>query len=451
MPEIKAIRGLRYDLGHVGALADVVAPPYDVIDADQQQALYDRHESNVVRLILNREEASDDEQDNRYTRAGKLLTDWTRQGVMQREPDPAIYVYHQVFTHDGQEFTRRGFICGVKLERFGEGTIYPHEQTHAGPKADRLNLIKATATQLSPIFGIYPDAENVAQELLEEACVGRTPLEVDDGKGTVHRMWPVTDVQVLAKAGAAMSGRPTFVADGHHRYETACNYRDLAAGEGEGHNKNHPVNHTLMMFVSMDDPGMIVLPTHRLFRGVPAMTSEQLIAKLGDCFETEPAGEGPNSAPAVWEQIEIEDEQGMLGLYTEQDQRWTIARITDVGRDRLKQLAPEQSDEWRELGVSILHRLVMDELLDQKELPKPLYSRDMAELVQGLERGDAAGRDATGQISEGGKFNLAALVMPASLDHVRAISEHGERMPAKSTFFYPKLLTGLVLLPLTSS
>jgi uncharacterized protein (DUF1015 family) len=345
---------------------------------------------------------------------------------------------------------------GVKLTKLtpsGRPTSFAYLGIHPrrSPAAVQAGSLSVTATQLSPIFGIYPDAENVAQELLEEACVGRTPLAVDDGKGTVHRMWPVTDVQVLAKVAAAMSGRPTFVADGHHRYETACNYRDLVAGQGDARDKNHPANHTLMMFVSMDDPGMIVLPTHRLFRGVPAMTADQLITKLGGCFATEAAGEDPTIAPAVWEQIGIEDEQGTLGLYTEQDRRWTIARITAVGRDRLKQLAPERSDEWRELGVSILHRLVMDELLEQKELPKPLYSRDLAELIQGLEHGDAAGRDATGQISEGGKFNLAALVMPASLDHVRAISEHGERMPAKSTFFYPKLLTGLVLLPLSSS
>ncbi|MCA9155404.1 MAG: DUF1015 domain-containing protein, partial [Planctomycetales bacterium] len=190
MPDIHAFRGLRYDLGHVGSLSDVIAPPYDVIDPALQDRLYKSHPANVVRLILNRDEPGDDEANNRYSRAARFLRNWQKEGVLQSEPNPALYVYHQVFSWGGQEFTRRGFMGRCRLEKFGEGRIYPHEETHASAKADRLKLTRACRANLSQIFGIYPDAENVAQTLLEEAVSGVAPLEATDHLGVVHRMWP---------------------------------------------------------------------------------------------------------------------------------------------------------------------------------------------------------------------------------------------------------------------
>ena len=448
MPDTQAFRGLRYDLGHVGSLADVVAPPYDVIDAEHQDELYKCHPSNVVRLILNREEPGDDETNNRYTRAARLLKNWRSEGVLQTEPDGAIYVYHQTFDVGGVEFTRRGFMCRVRLQSFGSGTIYPHEETHSGPKADRLKLISACKANLSQIFGLYPDPENAAQETLEAAIVGKTPLEARDHLDVVHRMWPVTDVSVIAAVSAIMGPKPTYIADGHHRYETACNYRDQLAEQAGGLSTEHPANFVLMMCVGMSDPGMVVLPTHRLFRGMPEMTSGELVEKLGDCFTTDERGKGPAAAAELWEEIETGDDQATLGLFTHEDQRWILARLTDAGRAKMAQLASDRSSEWQGLGVSILHRLVMETLLEATDLPKPMYVHDVAELAAGLEQGDSAGRDATGQMGSGGAFNLAAMVMPATLEHIRRISEHGERMPAKSTYFYPKLLCGMVINPL---
>ncbi len=448
MPEIQAFRGLRYDLGHVGSLSDVVAPPYDVIDEAMQSELYKKHPANVIRLILNRDEPGDDEQSNRYTRAGRFLKNWVREGVLFHEADPAIYVYHQVFSVEGNAFTRRGFMCRTRTTPFGEGDIYPHEETHSKAKVDRLNLTRACRTNLSQIFGLYPDPQAEAQEMLEQAIVGQTPIESVDHLGVIHRLWPVTDVDVITCLVASMAGRPTFVADGHHRYETACNYRaELEAKQGPLP-ADHPANFVLMMCVGMSDPGMIVLPTHRLFRGLPAMTSEELIARLGDCFKTKLAGEGADLAGNVWDEIETEDCQSTLGFYTEEDQRWVLARLTGEGEERMAQLAADQSPEWRSLGVSILHRLVVETLLEADDLPAPKYVHSVAELEAGINEGDRAGRDATGQMGQGGAFSLAALVMPATIDHIQAISEHGERMPAKSTYFYPKLLSGLVFNPL---
>ncbi len=452
MPDIQAFRGIRFDLARVGALSDVIAPPYDVIDADLLRELHDKHPHNCVRIILGQDEPGDDEANNRYSRAARFLRCWRREGVLFTESDPALYVYHQQFTEAGQEYTRRGFMCRVRLERFGEGSIHPHEETHGGPKADRLKLWQACRMNCSQIFGLYPDAENVAQQLLDQTILGQTPLEAADHLGVLNRIWPVTDVAVITDVIAALGGKPVYIADGHHRYETACTYRDELAAELEREGKTldpeHPANFVLMMCVSMSDPGMIVLPTHRLFRGLPAITAEQLRARLGDDFQTEPAGEGSRRAPEMWEEIETEDRQSTLALYTAEDQSWTLARLTDAGRTKMAQVAPDQCADWQNLGVSLLHRLLVETLLDAPNLPAPKYVRSIEEVVEGLERGDTVGRDHTGQQSSGGRFELAALVMPATIEHIRAISNAGQRMPAKSTYFYPKLLSGLVFNPL---
>jgi uncharacterized protein (DUF1015 family) len=409
-----------------------------VIDAELQDQLYKRHPANVVRLILNRVEPGDDETNNRYSRAARFLKNWCSEGVLATEPDPALYVYHQVFRFGGQEFTRRGFMGRVRLVRFGEGNIYPHEETHASAKADRLKLTEACKANLSQIFGIYADPQNEAQTILEQHVTGRTPVEATDHLGVVHRLWPVTNVKAISEVAAVMGPRAVYVADGHHRYETACNYRDQLAA-AQPLDSNHAANFVLMMCVSMNDPGMIVLPTHRLFRGLPAIGSQQLVQQLGDCFTTEVMGEGAALASEVWERIQLADDQGTIGLFAADDGRWVLAQITEAGRRRMAEIASDHSSDWQGLGVAILHRLIVTDLLAATDLPKPTYVHQVQEVVEALDSGDA----------EGAAYPLAALVMPASLEHIRVISQHGERMPAKSTYFYPKLLSGLVINPLS--
>ena len=433
MPEIQAFRGLRYDLGHVGSLSDVVAPPYDTIGPKLQDDLYKRHPCNVVRLILNRQEPGDDDaENNRYTRAARFLKNWRSEGVLFTEADPAVYVYHQEFTYEGTSYTRRGFMARLTLSPFGEGQVFPHEETMPGPKMDRLMLTVVCRANLSQIFAVYPDPANEAQNLLEDAVAEQTPVVATDHLGVVHRLWPVTDVGVISAVASSVGPKPLFVADGHHRYETACDYRQQIYDAGML-SKDHPANFVLTMCVAMEDPGLIVLPSHRLLRGLPQMTSPELAARLGDCFTTRPAGEGLKPADTIWEEIETAGDQGTLGLFTQKDGRWLIAQLTAAGRQRLAQVAEDHTPQWRELGVSILHRLIIEDLLGCADPPKPTYVHLVEELVEGL---------ATGE------YPLGALVMPATVDHVRTISLGGERMPSKSTYFYPKLLSGLVINPL---
>ena len=438
MPEIHAFHGLRYDLGHVGSLSDVIAPPYDVIDPALQDELYKRHPANVIRLELNREEPGDDETHNRYTRAAKFFKNWRGEGVLQLDSQPALYVYHQTFEYNGQTITRRGFMCRVKLERFGEGKIYPHEETHASAKADRLKLTTACQANLSQIFGLYPDPDNAAQEVLETATIGMTPLEATDHLGVKHRMWVVTDLQTINKVTAIVNARPMFIADGHHRYETACNYRDELAKQGKL-TPQHPANCVLTQCVSMSDPGLVVLPTHRLFRGLPELTSTELADKLRAYFDLTPVGTKPSAAGDIWEKIEVDGDQGQMAFYTTKDGQWTLAKLNEAGRAKMAEISTDHSEEWQGLGVAVLQRLVIENLLGAKNLPKARYVHLVEEAVEGLEKGDVIGEGATG-----GTFPLACLVMPATIDHIQAVSEHHERMPAKSTYFYPKLLSGLV-------
>ncbi|MEM7561288.1 MAG: DUF1015 domain-containing protein [Planctomycetota bacterium] len=442
MPKIRAFRGLRYNLAQVGSLSDVIAPPYDVVDANLQQELYDNSPFNFIRLELTKRDDDDEDPNAVYERAATLFRQWIRDGVLQHEPDPAIYVYQQVFEYLGTTFTRRGFMTRVELVRFGEGNIYPHEQTHSKAKDDRLRLTRACQANMSQIYGLYPDAENAAQNLLEAHISGTAGLEAQDHLGVTHRLWPVTDQDLISKVAALIEDKPMFVADGHHRYETACNYRDELAKEHGGELPgDHPANFVLTMVMSMDDPGLIVLPTHRLLHGVEAFDSGELRAKLGDSFDCEDAGEGPEAANEVWKQIEELDDQGAFGLYTTKDQKWTLVTANANTEAKMQEVAGEQSEDWRSLGVAMLHGLIIDDLLGMKGHPKPNYVHLVQEVVDGL----------NGKLEGDQEYPFAALVMPATVEDIRKVSLHKERMPAKSTYFYPKLLSGLVVNPLDAS
>ncbi|MFK7767165.1 MAG: DUF1015 domain-containing protein [Mariniblastus sp.] len=446
MADIQAFRGLRYDLGKVGSLSEVVAPPYDVIDSDQQAAFYDLNEHNVVRLILNR---GDDLLPNQtiYQRAAEHLKCWRRDGILTTENVGTIYVYHQTFTSEGQTFTRRGFMCRVRLEPFGEGSIYPHEETHSKAKEDRFNLMTACRANLSQIFSIYPDAENEAQEILEAAIDDRTPLTAIEPNGVKHEMWMVTNADAIANVSQVMGKKPMYIADGHHRYETACNIQKARA-EAEKLGPDDPANYVMMMCVSMNDPGMVVLPTHRLFRGIAPISSEEFQTQTAAAFDCTIVGKGVTLAQDVWDEIAVEDRQATMGFYCRKDDTWVVARLNADGAVLMEELASNQSEEWQSLGVALLHRLVAGRLLGYSDLGSPKYVHSIKEVIDGLTKGDDSGRDATGQAGSGAPFELGCLVMPASVQDVKAISEHGERMPAKSTYFYPKMLSGLVINPL---
>lgn len=432
MPEIQAFRGIRYDLGHVGSLSDVLAPPYDVISPELQEELYRKHPCNFVRLELNRIEPGDDETNNRYTRAARFYKAWRNQGVLFQEADPAIYVYHQQFELEGCTFLRRGFMARMRISAFGQGQVFPHEETRQAAKLDRLMLTVVTKANFSQVFGLYPDPELRTDALLDQAIAGRTPLEAVDHLGVVHRLWPVTDVDVISAVAAQISPKPILIADGHHRYETACKYREETYESGFLR-PDHPANYVLMAFVAMEDPGLAILPTHRLFKDVPDLSATELADRLEDCFRVEPARQGPAAATEVWEDLQILGQPTTLALFTRRDQQWLLAELTPAGRQRMDTVAADHTPEWRALGVGVLHRLVVETLLGRPSCREIRYVHRVEEVVQGL---------------ASGQYPLAAMLLPVTVQQVREVSFQGDRMPAKSTYFYPKLLSGLVINPL---
>ena len=430
MAEVHPFRGLRYDLACVGNLSAVIAPPYDVIDATLQQKLYDLSPYNFVRLILNKELPTDTPTENRYSRSARLFKEWLADGVIAQDSARSLYVYHQDFEVEGRRYTRKGFMGRVRLEKFGEGNIYPHEETLSGPKADRLKLFHATNMNLSQIFGLYPDEAGEVQAKLD-AAVGRSlPIQATDHLGVVSKLWAVTDQHVISEVASLLSAKPVFIADGHHRYETALRYRDEKAATGDLKGDDAPANFVLMMLVSMSDPGLAILPTHRLISGLDALTSAQAAAILGQHFEIEQVGSGLEAMRETWERIEMDGSQELLGFGTVADSVWQTARFRSP--DLMTQLAGEHSDDWRSLGVAILQRVVLERLLPEAGMREP-----KCQYVHLLKEVDDAVVAKSCQ--------LVALVAPATMDHVESIAGNLEKMPPKSTYFYPKLLTGLVV------
>lgn len=424
MADIRAFRGFRYDPAKVGTLSDVVAPPYDVIDAALQKALYDRSPFNAIRVELTQDEPGDTETNNKYTRAGQTMRDWLAAGAVAQDTARSLYVYEQEFEAEGKTYVRRGFLARVRLEPFGTGRIFPHEQTMSGPKQDRLNLYRATNFNLSPVFGLYPDDDGEVAAKLAPLVQNSPPRVAKDHLGVINRLWVVTDQAAISAVIGLMGPKPVFIADGHHRYETGLKYLEEQKAAGHVADDEASQNFCLMMLVGMTDPGLIILPTHRLVSGLPKITSEQFREVLKDQFAI---SEEPD-ATAAWEHVQMDGAQSTLGFGTVADGKWLVAKLYDP--TALDDLAPQQSADWRGLGVSILHKLVLDKLV------KDRFGEGSCRYVHLLkEVTDACAAK---------ECQLACLVPPATMEHVETIAGNRETMPPKSTYFYPKLLTGMV-------
>ena len=426
MADIRAFRGFRYDLGQVGSLSDVVAPPYDVIDPELQQKLYEASPFNAVRLELPKDQPGDDASVNRYSRAAATLRDWLAGQVLRQDTSRGLYVYEQEFEVEGTTYRRRGFLARVRLEPFGTGRIFPHEQTLSGPKEDRLKLYRATGFNLSPIFGLYPDADGRVAAVLEPFTHKGPPLVATDHLGVTNRLWVVTDTHAVSTVTGLMGPKPVYIADGHHRYETGLKYLEERRAAGDVPDDEAAANFTLMMLVGMNDPGLVILPTHRLLSGPGPLRTRDLEKLLAAHFEVvERSG---TDAKATWDYLQMDGDQTTLGFGTGSDGEWFVAKLRDPGV--MAELAPEHSPDWRELGVSVLHRLVIDRLLVPARGPVACRFVHLLREVT----------DALGAKS----CDVAALVPPATMAHVERIAARHEKMPPKSTYFYPKVLTGMV-------
>lgn len=425
MPEIRPFTGLRYNESRFGAdLSAVIAPPYDVLDETDKKVLLNGHPNNIVGVDLPHVPPKSAGPDAVYAEAARQFESWRRMGIIVQEPQPAIYVYHQKYAIDGQEFTRKMFFARMKLEAFGTGSVFPHEQTFGGPKEDRLKLMRATQCQLSPVFGLYSDPDNGVSAALDVATVRPNAVATKDN--VENRLWVVPDGSLIDAVCRRMAGTPVYIADGHHRYGTALIYRD-ELGELPA---DHPANYVLVGFCAMEDPGAVILPTHRVLSGFGAKKPSEILAALEKGLKTRTAN--PNIIDP--EKLLPAGSKDDLGIYVAAGDRMYTATFTQ--REILKSLAPERSDAWRALDLAYLHRFLIDELIT-------------AGALGGKPASVAYLKSAAGAVEVARKENgIALLTKPCTMAELKAVSDAGDLMPQKSTYFYPKLVTGFVVNPL---
>jgi uncharacterized protein (DUF1015 family) len=437
MAQVIPFRGTLYDPSTVGEIRQVVAPPYDIIDAAMQQSLHERHPQNIVRLELGSDRDGDGPASNKYRRAAASLKEWLRAGVMRRDTDPTLY-YHTIeyvppYASSGTP-TRvlKGFLATVALEEFGTGKIYPHENTRAAAKSDRLNLMEACAANFSPIFSLYSDPSGEILASLEQVTATEKPrVDFHDDAGFRQRLWSVTNTMVLQKVIEAMKNKPIFIADGHHRYETALNYRRFRreqAGAGAS-GALQPYDAVMMLFSSLEDPGLTVLPTHRVLTStLPA--AADIKQTLVDSFELIDFPFHPDQEANVRQEfLQALRTRGqaahVFGLAIRRDSHYYLLQLRQVHQ-------PAAADSPRNrLDVSILQERVVGALCPTaKEQEAILYTKDDHEALNWV---------------LGGTGTAALLLNPTKVSEVQAVASAGERMPHKSTYFFPKPLTGLVI------
>ncbi|HUB73143.1 MAG TPA: DUF1015 domain-containing protein [Solirubrobacteraceae bacterium] len=420
MADVQPLRALHYDPAVVGSLSAVVAPPYDVIDAAQRQALLARSPYNVVAVDLPKAEPGGSDP---YAAAADLFARWRRDGALVRDEQPALWAHTQDYTGpDGRARTRRGFFCRVRIEDYGPGRVRPHERTHPGPKEDRLRLTRATRANISPIFSLYSDPAQAAWAALAPAAERQPWAQVSDADGTVHRLWRVAEPDAIAAVQAAASGSELLIADGHHRYETMQAYAEEVGGEGDH-------RYILMCLVALEDPGLTVFPTHRLIGGLDDSRREALERTLRRSFEIE-------EVPI--EQIAPAPGRGplQLGYFEGREQR--PLRLTLSDQAIADAALPGFSEAYRQLDTGVLETLVLKGALgysdeDIAHFNGLFYARDTAEALA---------------MVRSGAYDAAFLMRPTPVEQVREVAAAGENMPPKSTFFFPKLLTGLLFNPL---
>lgn len=430
MSAIRPLRAIRYATRPGKAdLSAKLAPPYDVLDEAGKQRLLNGDPDNFVGVDLPVVPAKAAGPAAVYAAAAARLQGWLDSRVMLREQAPALYVYHQTYTHAGVRYVRKKFFARLRAEPFGTGSVFPHERTFGGPKEDRLALTKATEANLSPIFGLYEDGANEVSRMLEAALPGE-PVATGTLEGVAGALWAVTDKAVIERCTKLLAPRPIYIADGHHRYGTALLYRDWLVQEQGPLPDEHPANYVLCVFCAMEDPGLLILPTHRvLSQNVAAVFARPEVASQVQCTPLDVAG-GDAAVQAL-------SRFGPQAVALFDGTRGRYLAVQPKAVALLDSLEPSHSLAWRRLALAFLHAYLIDRVVRPQlcggEEPKIQYIKDAGEAVS------------TAQAARGSAFLMQATTMK----ELRDVCSAGDLMPQKSTFFYPKLASGLVVNPLS--
>jgi len=429
MADIRPFRALRYDLQRVTA-SQVVTQPYDKITAAMQERYYAASPYNLVRIILGRAESGDNTLKNVYTRARDFSQNWRAEGVLRQDAEPSIYAYSQAFTApSGVSCERRGFIALGRVEDYSAQVVYRHEQTLAKPKADRLELLRATRTHFEQLFLLYEDSGEIDSLLATQT---KPTIDVVDEYGVTHRVWQISDPAVIASVRSAMRDRKLVIADGHHRYETALNFRNESRDSSKQHDPDAPYEFVMMTFVNMNDPGLLVLPTHRVVHSLSSFSMESFLKTAGELFEVEELDASIDAAKAT----EVLREKGRSGTAL-------LAATTDRAvvlhsqKPALLRYMEGLSQRQQSLDVVVLHKGLLEGVLKLSE--ESIRNQQNLSYIREASEALASARGRT----QGKKADVVFLMNPCPVQKVRDIAFAGEVMPQKSTDFYPKLLSGL--------
>jgi uncharacterized protein (DUF1015 family) len=439
MAEVYPFRGILYNPECIADMADVVTPPYDVISLREQEAFHQRHANNVIRLILGKAQPDDSGPSDVHTRAAAYFQKWMETRVLVRDKGPAFYFTSVTFTSGQQRITRYGVICCVRLEPFEKGIVLPHERTFSKVKTERLQLMQACHTNFSPIFGLYADSNGILQKLTEIEKSQAPDMDFLDNQGLGHKLWRITDKEIQAYIASSLKDQCIYIADGHHRYETALNYRTWVKENTPGFEENHPANFVMMSLSSMKDPGMVILPAHRLLNDVPVEAVDTLIDKARACFEilSFSTEAGMNQALDAFDASLVANaDRNAIGLYIKNQPALNVL-ILKNGIMKQK-YADEFPQALRDLDVTVLTRLLMEELL----------GFDQSRLDDAARIGYATTTRAAVQAVQEGPADIAFILNPTKIEQVQEVSRQGLIMPRKSTYFYPKVGSGLVINPL---
>ena len=432
MADIRPFSGIQYSPELRSHLAALVTPPYDVISPEAQVAYYDRHPNNIIRLELGLDEPGDDTLNNRYTRAAATFADWRLRGILRQDAQPAMYLYRQRFRIGGKDYWRASLLARVRLEPWEAGVVLPHEKTMAKPKSDRLKLLRACAANLSPIMSLYQDEKGTLQQLFK--ALNEFPPEADftDEAGEEHWLLPITDEAHIRTIQDFFGDQRLFIADGHHRYETALAYRDELREMRKELHPEDAANFVLMSLSAFEDPGVVILPTHRLIKGIAAERIRSLTETLKPYFTLEVL---PVSLSATQALDALSAEAGAACVLVTPEQTFRLRARPEAAQ---RMAATGRSAAWQSLDVAILQTLVLEEGLGLDA--DAITGGDFLTYIR-----DA---DAAVDAVQTGKAQLAALVRSTRVEQLRDVAAAGDRMPQKSTYFYPKLITGLVINPL---
>jgi uncharacterized protein (DUF1015 family) len=428
--EIKSFKGYRYNNDKVGSAADCVAPPYDVINAEQQERLYQKSPYNIVRITKGKTEEFDGDGNNVYSRAAGYFDSWLESGALKQDAEKSIYAYVQEFEAAGKSYTRSGFIALGKLAQFGQG-VRPHEKTLDGPKADRLNLMRATEAQFGQIFMLYDDPEHIADAIIAQAAQNPPLLSFVDDENVAHSLYGINDETNITDIAAMMADKEAVIADGHHRYETSLNYFN-ETGRPEAAFR-------MMTFVNMHNEGLVILPTHRLVGNLADFDPETLRENLSADFEVTFYGKDKNKDKAVmFKDLKKDFDKSRIsfGIY---DNSGCFSRASLKSLESIAHAAGEMSEASQKLDVTVLHKMILEGILGINE--QALASESNLEYIKDI--GDAIDRSTA--LVDSGEKQAVFFMNPTRIEQVREVAAAGEKMPQKSTFFYPKIFTGLVI------